>query len=124
VWQPNRAQWRLIWPLAFFVLLAWPAGAERSLGVKAVNWLADPRQALPSLPPQLPMGLDDDGDAVAEHDAQEAEYFKALDGSFQTRLRMRLKDAGDPFEPSTERQLVAGVGVLGALLIWRLQAKK
>jgi hypothetical protein len=124
VWQPSRAQWRIIWPLALFIVLAWPGGDGRSLGVKALNWIADPQQTLPSLPPQLPMGLDDDGDAVAAHDAQEMEYFRALDGSSLTRFRIRMKEANDPFESSTERQLVVGVGVLGALLIWRLQAKK
>ena len=114
----------MIWPLAIVVMLAWRAGDEHSLGVKALNWMADPRHTLPSLPPQLPMGLDDDGDAVAEHDAQEAEYFHALDGPFWMRTRIRVKEANDPFEPSTQRQLVAGVGVFGALLIWKLQEKK
>ena len=46
MWQPNRAQWRVIWIVAVLLVLAWPADADRSLAVKGVTWLADPAQGL------------------------------------------------------------------------------
>ena len=77
MWQPNRPQWAIIWAAAIVLVLGWPPEQGRSLVVKAVNWAVDPAGTLPALPPPLPMGLDDDGDAVAAHDAQEAEYYRA-----------------------------------------------
>ena len=124
VWQPNTAQWRVIWIVAVVLILCWPADGGRSLAVKAANWLADPTDSLPSLPAQLPIGLDDNGDAVTAHDAEEAEYYRAYTSSRLTRLRMTLKTASDPFDPSTERQILAGVGILSALAVWRLNGKR
>jgi hypothetical protein len=120
MWQPNRAQWATIWVVAVFLILAWPSGDSKSLGAKVVNWAVDPGDALPTMPPQLPMSLDDDGDAVAAHDALEQEYYDAYRRSSANRLRMRLKEAGDPLDPSTERQILAGVGILAALAVWRM----
>src|SRR5437879_4493515 len=120
MWQPNRAQWTIIWSAAALLVLAWPPEAGRSLLVKAVNRAADPSGA----PPPLPMGLDDNGDAVAEHDAQEREYYRAYGASRLTRWRMRLKETGEPLDPATERQLLVGIGVLSALLVWRLSARR
>ena len=120
MWQPNRAQWSIIWTVAMLVVLGWPPDAGRSLLVKAVNWGADPGGALPALPRPLPMGLDDNGDAVAAHDLEEAEYYRLHDRSRLTRWRMTLKDMGEPLDPSTERQLLAGIAVLSALGVWRL----
>jgi len=108
----------LIWPLAIFVLLAWPA-ENGSLAVKSIRWLADPRGTLPTLPAPLSMELGDNADAVAEHDAQEQEYYRAVGTSDWARRRMRLKELNDPFEPATARQLLAGIAVIGALIIWR-----
>lgn len=88
-----------------------------------VNWLADPYSSLPILPPPLPIGLDDDGDAVAAHDAAETEYYRQYTSSWVTRLRMKLKDAADPFEASTERQILVGIAILSALAVWRLNGK-
>ena len=119
MWQPTRAQWRLIWPLAIFVLLAWPA-ENGSLAVKALRWLADPRGTLPTLPGPLSMELGDNADAVAEHDAQEQEYYRVTQSSGWARTRMRLKEATDPFDAATQRQLVVGISVLAALGVWRL----
>ena len=64
MWQPNRAQWATIWVVAVFLILAWPSGDSKSLGAKVVNWAVDPGGALPTMPPQLPMSLDDDGDLI------------------------------------------------------------
>jgi hypothetical protein len=114
----------VIWIVAVVLILSWPADSGRSLTVKAANWLADPNNSLPSLPSQLPLGLDDNGDAVAAHDAEEAEYYRAYTSSRVTRLRMTLKTASDPLDPSTERQILAGVGILSALAVWRLNGRR
>ena len=93
-------------------------------GDQAANWLADPTNSLPAQPDPLPIGLDDNGDAVEEHDAQEAEYYRSYASSRVTRLRMTLKAAADPFDPSTERQILTGIGILSALAVWRLNEKR
>ncbi|HKT81280.1 MAG TPA: hypothetical protein VJP86_13730 [Vicinamibacterales bacterium] len=123
-WSPNRAQWWIIWLVAVVCVLAWPPGnGGTSLGTKAMRWLADPSGTLPVMPEPLPLGLGDDGYAVAEHDAQMADYFAARDRSAFTRFRLRLRDAEDPVDPSTMRQLLIGFGVLSALGLWRLSGR-
>jgi hypothetical protein len=124
MWQPNRAQWSIIWIVAVLAILGWPPDAGRSLGAKALNRVVDPSDALPVLPPPLPMSLGDNGDAVAAHDALEAEYYRRRDSSSLTRWRMQLKEAGDPFEPQTQRQLLAAMVVLSALGVWRLSTTR
>jgi hypothetical protein len=119
-WQPNSAQWKVIWIVAVVLVLTWPPDRGKSLAAKAVNWLADPTNSLPHMPDPLPMGLDDNGDAVAEHDEQEREYYRQYDSSKITRIRMDLKAATDPFDVTTERQLLVGIGVLSILAVWRL----
>jgi hypothetical protein len=37
---------------------------------------------------------------------------------------MMLKEATDPFDPSTERQILAGIGILSALAVWRINGKR
>ena len=120
MWQPNRAQWRIIWTAAALVVLAWPPDEGRSLLVKIVNRAVDPGGSLPDMLPALPIGLDDNGDAVTAHDEHEREYYRVRDSSAVTRWRMDLKSARDPFDPSTERQLLVALAVLSALLVWRL----
>lgn len=120
MWQPNRAQWSVICAVGMLLVLGWPSDETRSLGMKAVNWAVDPVDALPTLPAPLPMSLDDNGDAVAEHDAREAAYYALYERSALARWRLTLKGATDPFAPSTARQLLTGVTLLGALGVWRL----
>jgi hypothetical protein len=122
VWQPTKAQWRLIWPVVIVVLLAWPA-ENGSLAVKTVHWLADPGGTLPRLPPPLSMELDDNGDAVAAHDAEEQAYYAVAASSGWARTRLRLTEVKDPFDPATERQLLIGMLVIGGLAVWRLGSK-
>jgi hypothetical protein len=120
MWQPNRAQWWIIWSVALLTILAWPPAEGRSLLVTAINWAVDPANTLPTLPAPLPMSLDDNGDAVTAHDAEETAYYQLLERSAATRWRIRLKDAADPIAPATERQLLVGLVILGALAVWRL----
>jgi hypothetical protein len=110
----------IIWSVAVLAVLAWPPQSGRSLGVKLASWAADPRGSLPEPPPSLPMGMDDDGDAVAEHDMLETAYLQARERSTVTRWRMDVKQASDPFDSSTQRQVVAAVIVLAALSVWRM----
>jgi hypothetical protein len=119
MWQANKTSWRIICVTAALVVLAWPSEQSRSLGMKAVNWLADPREMLPTLPPPLAMGLDDDADAVTAHDQQERTYYDYYNRSTLNRWRMELKDATDPWDVSTGRQMVAALAVFGALAAWR-----
>jgi hypothetical protein len=119
-WQPNRPQWTIICALAAILVCAWPPDRGSSLLVKGVRWAADPRGALPSFPPPLPIGLGDNGDAVTAHDALEAEYYRHYNSSSWTRRRMALKSFDDPFDPMTERQLLVAAAVFGSLLVWRL----
>jgi hypothetical protein len=123
LWQPSRAQSLLIWATTLLLVLAWPPSSGRSLGAKIVNWAVDPAGLLPSLPPPLPMGLDDDGDAVAAHDLLESEYYRVRDRASMNRWRMRVKDARDPIDPTTERQILIGIAAVGALIVWRLSAR-
>ena len=122
MWQPNRPQWAIICAITGLLVLCWPPdrGNGSSLMVKAIHWAVDPTGALPPLPPPLPPGLGDNGDAVAAHDAIEAEYFRLHNSDSFTRWRMDVKAAGDPFDPATERQVLIAAAVAGMLLVWRL----
>jgi hypothetical protein len=93
------------------------------LAVKAINWAADPFQSLPESPRPIALGLGDDADAVAAHDAGETAYYRMWEQGGVGKLRLRLKSLEDPFDPSTERQLLVGVAILCALGVWRLDAR-
>ena len=120
MWQPNRAQWSIIWSVAVVAILFWPPAEGRSLIVTAVNWAVDPANTLPALPAPLPPGLGDDGDAVAAHDALETDYYRLYNSSPTTRWRMDVKASGDPFDPTTERQVLIASAAIAALAAWRL----
>jgi len=70
------------------------------------------------------MSLDDDGDAVTEHDMAENAYVRARQRSMVTRWRIDLKNADDPVGGAEQRQLLVAFGVVGALLVWRLDASR
>jgi MYXO-CTERM domain-containing protein len=37
---------------------------------------------------------------------------------------MDLKSAGDPLAPSTQRQVLVGLAVLGGLLVWQIDTRR
>lgn len=131
MWQPSPRQWSLIWTLAIVVVLAWPPGdpvqgqpPAHSLGVTLIRWLADPLGSLPTLPPPLPMAMDDDGDAVTAYDQQVQAYQQARERSAMNRWRMDLVNASDPFAPATQRQLLVALAVAGALIVWQMNTPR
>jgi hypothetical protein len=124
MWRPTALQWWILTIVVLFVVCAWPPRDDRSLAMKFVNWAVDPSDALPVLPPQLPLGVGDDPDAVNERDLQVQQYdARYLEGGW-TRRRLLLKVARDPFNPSTTRQLLTAIAVLAAMVVWRLGGAK
>ena len=121
LWQPTDSQWWLIVVVAVFVVCVWPPGDDKSLAVKFVNWVVDPRGELPILPDQLALGRGDDPDAVDARDVQVQKYDALYLKGGWTRRRLELKVARDPFDPATERQMLTGLAVVTALLAWRLR---
>ncbi len=122
MWQPNKLQWWLLVIVAVLIVFVWPPSDDKSLAVKVVNWAVDPRGELPILPDQLALGLGDDPDAVNARDLQVQQYDALYLKGGWMRKRLELKVARDPFNPSTERQLLIGLAVVTVLLTWRLGA--
>src|SRR5260370_24331868 len=87
MWQPNRRQWAIIWATTMLLVLAWPPASGRSLGIKMLNLAVDPTGSLPTYPPPLPVGLADDGDAVAPHDALGRDDHRGRHNSAMDRAR-------------------------------------
>jgi hypothetical protein len=110
--------------VALFLVVAWPSDADESLALKFVNWAVDPGDELPILPGPFALGRGDDVDAVDYHDLQTRMYDELYARGGWTRMRLKLKVAGEPFKPGTERQVLAGIGVLTAFLVWRFGARK
>ena len=122
--QPSNAQWWVLVTVSLCLVAAWPSDADKSLALKFVNWAVDPRGELPVLPGPLAPGQGDDVDAVDSHDLQTRTYDELYAKGGWTRKRLELKVANDPFEPGTERQVLTAIGVLTALLAWRLGGRK
>lgn len=120
---PSPWQWRMLVASALLLVALWPPEGGHSLAVQAVHWAADPSGTLPVLPAQLPVGLGDDPDAVDARDAMVRAYDTAWDAGGLTRVRLRLKAAGDPLPAATLRQLLLGAGVLLAGLAWRIASR-
>ncbi|MGC4085569.1 MAG: hypothetical protein QM736_26470 [Vicinamibacterales bacterium] len=110
----SRIGLRLLFITAAFIVIAWPPTGNRSLLVKAVNWGLDPRGTLPVLPPQLGFGLSDDPQAVEMRDELVRRYDDLYNRDALTRRRLELKVMTDPFDPTTERQLLLLLGIVVA----------
>ncbi len=115
---PKRTALALL-ALALFIVAAWPPDNDRSLAMKAINWVVDPAGRLPVLPPQLGFGVGDDPSAVEAHDAQVRRYDALFAEGGWTRWRLQLKVARDPIAAGTARQLLLAAGAVGAYLLWR-----
>ena len=102
---------------ALLIVAAWPPDKDRSLVVKALNWLVDPADSLPVLPPQLGFGLSDDPQAVELRDEMVRRYDELFNRDALTRTRLELKVAEDPFNPTTERQLLLAFGIVAAFAV-------
>lgn len=122
MWQPSSGQWWMLLVVALLIVVLWPPSDDRSLGVKFVNWAVDPRDQLPTLPGPLAFGQGDDPDAVDAHDLQTRMYDELYEKGGWTKTRLELKVARDPFNPSTERQILVAIGVVAAFVTWRFSA--
>jgi len=123
MWQPNTRQWWVLLAVALLIVVIWPPSSDRSLAVKFVNWVVDPGGRLPTLPGPLAFGQGDDTAAVDAHDLQTRMYDELYEKGGWTRTRLELKVARDPFNPSTERQLLVAIGVMTAFVVWRSSAR-
>ena len=124
MWQPNNRQWWLLVVSSVLIVSAWPPRDDRSLAAKFVNWAVDPANVLPILPGPLALGQGDDPDKVNARDLQVQQYDALyLEGGW-TRKRLEWKVAGDPFNPGTERQVLALVAVVIGFLVWRVGGRK
>ena len=119
MFRPSNLQWWMLVVGALMIVFVWPPSEDRSLALKFVNWAVDPRGVLPVLPARLELGLGDDPDAVYYNDLQTQQYDTLYLKGGWTRKRLELKVAGDPFNPSTERQILLAIGVLAVLVVWR-----
>jgi hypothetical protein len=124
MWQPGTRQWWTLLVVALLIVALWPPSGDRSLPVKFVNWVVDPGDRLPTLPGPLAFGQGDDPPAVDAHDLQTRMYDELYAKGGWTRTRLELKVARDPFNPSTERQLLIAFGVVMAFIVWRSSAQK
>jgi hypothetical protein len=123
MWQPNNGQWWLLLVVMLLLVVVWPPAEGRSLALKFVNWAVDPRDRLPVLPDPFELGQGDDLETVNAHDLQTRMYDEMYDKGGWSRMRLQLKVAADPFDKSTERQLLVVTGVLSAFLVWRFGAQ-
>lgn len=119
MWQPSRRNWWILLATALLIVAAWPPDADRSLLTKFTNWIVDPFDRLPVLPPQLGLGVGDDPDAVEARDAMVREYDTLYASGGWIRRRLELKVARDPINAATARQLLIGFGVMVAFAVWR-----
>jgi hypothetical protein len=120
----SNRQWWFLTIVVLLIVFVWPPPEGRSLAVKFVNWIVDPRNELPVLPGPLPLGLGDDPDAVAAHDMITQQYDALYLKGGWTRRRLELKVARDPFDPSTERQALTMIGVLAGFVAWRMGGRR
>jgi hypothetical protein len=124
MWHPNNAQWWILVVAALLIVFVWPPSDDKSLAAKFVNWAVDPFDVLPILPDPLALGFGDDPDTVERHDDQVRRYDALYGEGGWTRKRLELKVATDPFNGSTERQILTAIGVMTVLLVWRRSGRE
>jgi hypothetical protein len=124
MWRPSDGQWWALVAVALFIVVAWPPASGKSLAMTIVNWAADPFGELPVLPPPLGRGASDDVAAVDAHDAIVRHYDALYVQGGWMRRRLLLKVASDPFDKSITRQVLTGIGVVAALVVWRLAGRR
>jgi hypothetical protein len=124
MWRPSNAQWWILFAATLFVVVAWPPQDDKSLATKFVNWVVDPTQQLPILPPQLPLGMGDDPDAVNAHDLQVRQYDMLYMQGGWTRRRLELKVVDDPFDATTTWQLLVAIAAVVGLIVWRIKPRR
>jgi hypothetical protein len=124
MWQPSSRQWWTLLVVALLIVALWPPSEDRSLAVKFVNWVVDPGDRLPTLPGPLAFGQGDDPAAVEAHDLQTRMYDELYAKGGWTRTRLELKVARDPFNASTERQLLIAFGVITGFIVWRASRER
>lgn len=112
----RRRAW-LLFLVAVLIVVAWPPERGTSLAIKATRFAVDPAGTLPFLPEQLDFGLSDDPQAVELRDELVRRYDVAIASGPLTRARLALKTAVDPFDKTTERQLLLLLGVVVAFLV-------
>jgi len=124
MWQGNNFQWWFLTIVALLIVFVWPPRDDKSLAAKFVNWAVDPWDQLPILPDQLALGEGDDPDAVYRHDLQTQQYDALYLKGGWIRRRLELKVASDPLNPATERQVLTGIALVTAFLVWRWGGRK
>lgn len=115
--------WAAWWTLlitTLAIVVVWPPQGGKSLALTMLNWAVDPSDQLPVLPPQLGMGLGDDPLLVEARDAEVRRFDEAFNAGGWTRQRLLLKVAGDPYDPTTTRQVLLVLGVLAWFVVWRV----
>ena len=117
-------RWSVLVAVAIALVAAWPPLGDRSLIMKFVNWAVDPWNRLPVLPDPLPPGMGDSPEFVEAHDAEMRLYDAIYSEGGITRRRLLLKDARDPFDPSTTRQVLACGIAVSALYAWKLGSRR
>jgi hypothetical protein len=124
VHRPSDRAWWLLLAIGLAVILAWPPQQGRSLALTLLTRIVDPDNSLPILPPQLAIGMGDDVEAVERRDAMVRRYDEMYGRGGLTRWRMDMKVARDPFNPTTERQVLLLFGVVAAFLVWRREGAR
>jgi hypothetical protein len=122
--RPDNVKWWTLLITALLIVYAWPPRDSKSLAVKFVNWVVDPWDELPILPGPLPMYVGDDPEAVEIHDIVTQQYDALYRKGGWTRMRLELKVAEEPLDPSTERQLLTAIAVATAFVAWRWSGRK
>jgi hypothetical protein len=117
--RPSPVRRFLLFLIVLGVVAAWPPDKGRSLLVRTINAGVDPAGRLPILPEQLGFGISDDPMAVEERDAEVRRYDELYNAGGLSRARLELKVAKDPFDPTTERQLLLAGALVAAFLVLR-----